>query len=534
MSENTKIAKVRYLGHLISPARVVQFRFQRRSDETDRDQMAAGDNPRLVLGLKLRSFRQRRGETLKSLAERSGLSISYLSEIEKGKKYPKPERLLRLARAMEVDYDELVSLHLEEDLTPLQRAFDSPLVRGFPFGLFGLESEDVLSLVSGDPKRGSALLRAMVEVGRSYDVHVEHFLLAALRSYQQLHANYFEDLETEARTLRREIGVADDVVLTTGMLSTILRERWRVTVDQSSLSGSPLLSDLRSVLSPGRVSDTILMNPLLMESQKAFVLAREIGYRFLGLAERATTSPWLEVESFARVFSNFQASYFAGALLMDREEMRRDLERTFESSNWDGGMLIALMRRYRVTPESLLHRLTQIAPRFFGFRDFYFLRFNVAGSGPAAPVHLSKWLNTSEIPVPRGFGLNEHFCRRWPALRLLVDSVHRGAEPERPRVVARRIRFMDEQAEFLEISMSRPLALRADTLSAVSVGFLVDSNLRRRIRFVESPLLDREDVNLTCERCGLESCEERVAPAALFEARRLRREKAKALDELLS
>ena len=51
---------------------------------------------RLILGLKLRQFRARRGFGLKDLAERSGLSVSYLSEIETGRKYPKTEKLLLL------------------------------------------------------------------------------------------------------------------------------------------------------------------------------------------------------------------------------------------------------------------------------------------------------------------------------------------------------------------------------------------------------------------------------------------------------
>ena len=46
------------------------------------------ENLRLVLGLKLRSERERRGLTLQRLAAQSGLAVSYLSEIEKGKKYP--------------------------------------------------------------------------------------------------------------------------------------------------------------------------------------------------------------------------------------------------------------------------------------------------------------------------------------------------------------------------------------------------------------------------------------------------------------
>ncbi len=43
---------------------------------------------RYVLGLKLRSLRQEKGKPLKAIAARSGLSVSYLSEIEKGKEVP--------------------------------------------------------------------------------------------------------------------------------------------------------------------------------------------------------------------------------------------------------------------------------------------------------------------------------------------------------------------------------------------------------------------------------------------------------------
>jgi len=54
----------------------------------------SGEHLRFVLGLKLKSLRQEQGAPLKLVAARSGLSISYLSEIEKGKKYPTPEKLI--------------------------------------------------------------------------------------------------------------------------------------------------------------------------------------------------------------------------------------------------------------------------------------------------------------------------------------------------------------------------------------------------------------------------------------------------------
>ncbi|MEL7361776.1 MAG: helix-turn-helix transcriptional regulator, partial [Bacteroidota bacterium] len=58
------------------------------------------DQLRLILGLKLKTLRQEQGRPLRDVAEAAGVSISYLSEIEKGKKYPKPEKLIELASAL--------------------------------------------------------------------------------------------------------------------------------------------------------------------------------------------------------------------------------------------------------------------------------------------------------------------------------------------------------------------------------------------------------------------------------------------------
>ena len=96
------------------------------------------DNLRLILGLKLRNLRLARGEALRDIAERAGLSVSYLSELEQGKKYPKPDKLLRLAEALEVPYDDLVSLKVTAELRPLKDAVSSRVLREFPFELFGL------------------------------------------------------------------------------------------------------------------------------------------------------------------------------------------------------------------------------------------------------------------------------------------------------------------------------------------------------------------------------------------------------------
>ena len=49
--------------------------------------MATTQHQRIILGLKVRQFRQERGWNFEELSKQTGISISYLNEIEKGKKW---------------------------------------------------------------------------------------------------------------------------------------------------------------------------------------------------------------------------------------------------------------------------------------------------------------------------------------------------------------------------------------------------------------------------------------------------------------
>ncbi|MFQ5709055.1 MAG: helix-turn-helix domain-containing protein, partial [bacterium] len=106
------------------------------------------ENLRFILGLKLKQYRAKKGYSLKELAEKTRLSISFLSEIEKGKKYPKPEKLMLLAHALDTSFDDLVSLKVDEELDPLTSILDSPFVKEFPFEIFGMAPRDLLNLVT--------------------------------------------------------------------------------------------------------------------------------------------------------------------------------------------------------------------------------------------------------------------------------------------------------------------------------------------------------------------------------------------------
>ena len=67
-----------------------------------------------TVGAVIRRERRERGLTLKALAERSALSVVYLGEIERGKKYPSAQVLEQLAKALELDLAELLELVADE------------------------------------------------------------------------------------------------------------------------------------------------------------------------------------------------------------------------------------------------------------------------------------------------------------------------------------------------------------------------------------------------------------------------------------
>ena len=490
------------------------------------------DNLRLILGLKVKSLRQGQNDSLSALAKRSGISISYLSEIENGRKYPKPDVLLRLAQGLGTDYDELVSAQLGGELDALEPLFHSDFLQEFPFELFGVDLAQLLGLVSDDPLKAAAFLQTFLEIGRSYDMSVEQFLFSALRSYQRLHDNYFPELEAAAAEYRRgrNWGTGNPGAL---RLRRELEEEHGYVIDDRTLARDSELSGLRTVFLPPRPH--FMVHPSLSPAQQAFAFGRELGFQILRLSPRPETSSWVRVESFDEILNNFKASYFAGALLIDEEELVEALEGLFRQKRWDSTAYLEIMERFDTTPETFAYRVSQLLPARIGISRLYFMRFQNAIGSP--DFKLTKVLNLSGVATPRGVGSREHYCRQWAALRLLREIGERG-NPEgtgfTPEIRGERVHFAPEGVEFFVISAARPLFLQEGVNTCITLGFLMDDAFRERVKFWDDPGILRRQVGLTCERCPMtsEECGVRAAPPTILQAEKLRRRRMAALDLL--
>lgn len=475
----------------------------------------AEQNLRFILGLKLHQLRKQRRMQLKEVAARAGLAVSYLNEIEKGKKYPKPEKILALARALGTTYDELVSLHLGERLHPLSGVLKSGILQEIPLEVFGLSPTGLLEMMAASPDRISALFDTFVKIARRFDVTVEHLLLAAMRSYVEQNRNYFEDLEQAAEKFRRIHAWNPSPAPRFAQLHDHLVRHHGYAVDTTTLAGQSDLAGVRAVtVGFDTQAPRLLLNPRLSEWQKTFQVARELGYRELGLRAHAP-SPILRVDSFEQLVSNFRAAYFAGALLLDRGLLVPDLQAFFAAPRWDGEALTALKRKYQATPEMFFHRLSQIIPRFFGLEQMYFVRFDHRRGTP--DVRIGKELHYQRMHGTHSIGVNEHYCRRWVSVRSLMDLEARqraGTAGDGFVPGAQRLRFYATGDEYFSMSLAYPHSLRGDTTnSCVTVGFLMNDALKQAVKFWNDPDLPAAVVGDTCERCGLTDCLDRaVAP----------------------
>ena len=496
-----------------------------------------GQNLKFILGLKLSQLRREKKYPLKRLASLSGLSVSYLNEIEKGKKYPKPEKIFALAEALGVKYEDLVSLDLGANMTSLEKMLKTGALQNFPFEIFGVNSSGLMEMMSGAPDRFSALIDTIQKIIRRYDMRVEHLLLTAMRSYLEMNNNYFPDLEKAAEKFRKEhkwlrgTGAHRADVVT--RLEQFLVREHGYEIDEVTLGKEADLHSQRSIFVAG-AKNRLLLNPALEPMQRAFVLAREIGYRYLGLEARMATASPDESATFDQHLNHQRASYFAGALLLDQALICDAIGPFLAKKKWEPDALRELPVRFGATPEMFFHRLSQLLPRFFGLGQMYFLRFeHYTDTGrfrPAKELHFTRMHSTHSI------GVNEHYCRRWVTMRLLeeLSRQRKGAGGESPVLVgAQRSKFPGTDNEYFSLSMATASGLREGVNACVTLGFAMTDTFREKVRFWADPSIPDKMVGDTCERCAITNCEVRASEPRILQRDQERARQSQALRDLI-
>ncbi len=483
------------------------------------------DYIKLIFGLKLKQIRTEKNLSLFGLSKLSGLSKSYLNEIENGKKYPKPDKIALLSDKLEVPYDQMVSLKLDKNLAPIGELLQSKILKEIPLDLFGIKESNLIDIVSNAPAKVNAFISTIIEIAKHYNFSRESFFLASVRSFQEANNNYFDDLEQQVLKFAKAYQVDLTKSPTSKELEEILIEEYGYKINENELAKYEDLESLRSIFIPK--TNTLLLADGIDEAQRTFIYAKEIAYNFLEISDRLHSFPWIKFERFDQVLNNFYASYFAGALVIPKEELTLKLEELFEKEIFDTELFTKMLNGFNASPETFYQRLTNILPKAFNIKNLFFLRItHRANSGK---YYLNKELHLTHHHSPRANETNEHYCRRWMSLKVLEEISKTNNSHEFGIQISN---YPSHENKYLIFSSATQDPFRENQYRSISIGLLLNKQLERKVKFLEDENIIRKDVGVTCERCAIQDCEVRQASAIVLEKRARNRKIESIVDEL--
>ena len=451
----------------------------------------SAENIRLIFGLKLKELRSEQGYSLSALSAKTGISKSYLNEIEKGKKYPKTEKITRLAGVFDVSYEYMVSLNLNKRLSPISDLIRSNILTELPLDFFGIEPIDLLTLLSAAPTRFSAFVDAIIQIGRDHSIRFESLYFSVLRSYQEMHENYFPEIEAEAKNIRQQFNFNNQESSLKDKIEDILVNVYKYKIKYDGIKDQQDLTSVRYVFIEASIP-TILLNYNLDERQQLFILARELGICVMKLSPRNSTSSWIDSQSFSHVLNNFKAYYFASALILDERIFTKGIVDFTKKNLFSSREVLELMQKSMIHAEPFMLRLTNLVPRYFRFSHLFFIRYNENISDHV--FKMTKVLHGSGFTKSSAATLEIKACQRWVALTTL-EHLNNELELEKPICTIYNVKYEKSQNSYLVISVAQRMLPTSNMNSCISVGFLINDRFAEKTEFLSDPAIIKHTVS---------------------------------------
>jgi predicted transcriptional regulator/DNA-binding XRE family transcriptional regulator len=450
------------------------------------------------LGTKVRALRRREQLTQVQLAQRLGISPSYLNLIESNRRPLPAALLIQLAQAFKVDVHAFASDGDAQVVSDLLEAFSDPLFE--PYGLTAAEMRD---LVTASP----SLARAMLALYRAYQAQrdsteslaskivagqeaVSGYDRAQLPSEEvndlvQKHNNHFPELERAAEELWTIAGL-EKAQISAG-LSRHLEARYGVQV--RIVRHGEAQGVLRRFDPAKKV---ITLSELLPTRSRSFQIAHQIALlAHRDALDRIASDPLLTSEESRALARVTLANYFAGAVLMPYTPF-------FQAVREERYDIDVLGRRFGVGFEQVCHRLTTLSRPGASGIPFHMLRIDIAGN-------ISKRFSASGIRFARFSGA----CPKWNVFAAFTT----------PGMIRIQISRMTDGAAYFCIART----IQKDAggyhappaVYAIGLGCLVKH--AREMIYADGVDLENPEsatpVGITCRTCERTDCEQRAFPS---------------------
>jgi predicted transcriptional regulator/transcriptional regulator with XRE-family HTH domain len=342
------------------------------------------------IGPTLRRLRTAQGLSQQNLAQKLGISTSYLNLIEHDQRPVTANLLFKLAKILDVDLDSLSGDQERDFEIKLREVFADPML-----GIEPVPDAETQAIAAAAPNAVRAILalhRAWAGAREDSDGITlpsgRKILLPneEVRDYFHAHANHFPSLEQAAEAI--SIGLQSAVLGTNHALAERLRQKHGLVVIVRPQPGSLRIYDPKARLLT--LSETISRESrgFQMGFQLALLETREAVEALVKIA--APTSP-----DAAELLRVGLLNYVAGAIIMPYESF---LASALEA-RYDVDFLAA---RFGVSYEQACHRLSTLQRPGARGVPFFFLRVDPAGN-------VSKRFSAAGFPFMRFGGT----CPRW-------------------------------------------------------------------------------------------------------------------------
>jgi XRE family transcriptional regulator, fatty acid utilization regulator len=462
---------------------------------------------RLLFGLKLKQIRLDQGFTPLELSKRSGISISYLNEIEKGKKYPKAEKIEMLSKVLGVNYTELASLEVENKLSALRLLLDSNFIQDIPFDFFGIDPSVLFEMLAGSPLHFSTFVNSISRIGKNYNLDMGQFYYAILKSFQEVHYYYFPEIELEAENFKI---FNQFKIIGNNNLSEFLNKNLELELMYFDGDKNKDLKYLRSHFNPK--SQVLSVNKSLHLNQKNFIFAREIGFKTMELKKRPLTYNYVKIKSFEEILNNFKASYFAAAVLIDKNILIEKISHIFQKNEFDIHEFTQILISFETTAETFIQRLLTVLLNDFGIRNIAFFKFESQKNGLNPRMVKDLHLNKRHYPQETS---TEAYCKRWIAIQSLQD-VDLNKTSQAILVQHQFTEYIEEKRKYWHLT----IAGKTRNNFSLTLSIEITQDAIEKISFLKGNKSHPVHIGQTCERCSIFDCKERKSAPTILQKNR--------------
>lgn len=490
---------------------------------------------KFLLGLKLRKHRFEKGLSLQALSQLSGLSSSYLNEIEKGKKYPKVDKLILLAKSLKIKLEDLKGGTVDKSIVPLTDFLSSDFFKTFPLETFGMNRGDLFDLMSNRPEKFASLIATFVGLARHYEMEPHEFSKLALRSYRESKEHHFPEVEEKALEFRKKVLDEQKSVFDENLLANFLKNHFNVSVHTLKADKLPVWPPGDTVVLPGKKAK-ILFHEELDRPSRLFFLAKELGKEVLGFKRESFIDLAYDTGTFVERKNDLMSYAFACALLWPRGHFEKSLREFLAEKVFSEKKLLSFLGEGPFLPETFIQRMTQIFPQMLGIKKLFYLRFDTfektgLKKGRAEDLfYVTDELHLSHHHFPHENRMGQHYCRRWSSLNTLKEWMNEG-RPCRPEtgyygsLKVQKSRLVGTNDTYFCVTLATQRMKRGDFQGnpySVTLGLALDDELKGIMKFWDDPSIPEKTVGKTCETCPISDCLDRAVPASLLKRKEKR------------